>query len=267
MLDAAAFEGERRSPPADTHRTTPTLGDYLRVRRSPPRLASTPLFLLKTLFWGSLAALAWTHVAYPAAAVAAARLRPRPVRKGGELPTVSVIVAAHDEEAVIERRLENLLALDYPEEQLEIVVASDASTDATDELVERDRRPRAARPAPPLPARRQGRRPEPRRARDERRDRRVLRRERDLGAAGAAQSSSATSPTPTSRTSAGSSASSDADGTNREGAYWRYELERARGRVAARTPSPAATARSTPCAARTTSTSTRASATTSRSRT
>ena len=59
----------------------------------------------------------------------------------------------------------------------------------------------------------------------------------------------------------------DADGTNREGAYWRYELGAARGRVAARTRSPAATARSTPCAARTTSTSTPGSGTTSRSRT
>ena len=90
----------------------------------------------KTLFWGSLGALAWTHVAYPAAAALAARVRARPVRKGGETPRVSVIVAAHDEEDVIERRLENLLGLDYPEELVEVLVASDASADRTDELVE-----------------------------------------------------------------------------------------------------------------------------------
>jgi cellulose synthase/poly-beta-1,6-N-acetylglucosamine synthase-like glycosyltransferase len=47
-----------------------------------------------------------------------------------------VIVAAHDEEDVIARRLENLLALDYPAELVEIVVASDASTDRTDAIVE-----------------------------------------------------------------------------------------------------------------------------------
>jgi len=47
-----------------------------------------------------------------------------------------VIVAAHNEEGVIQRRLENLLALDYPPDKLEIVVASDASTDGTDERVE-----------------------------------------------------------------------------------------------------------------------------------
>ena len=47
-----------------------------------------------------------------------------------------MIVAAYNEETVIERRLENLLALDYPADRLEIVVTSDASDDRTDELVE-----------------------------------------------------------------------------------------------------------------------------------
>ena len=54
----------------------------------------------------------------------------------GAEPTVSVIVAAYNEESVIERRLDNLLALDYPADRLEVVVASDASTDRTNELVE-----------------------------------------------------------------------------------------------------------------------------------
>jgi cellulose synthase/poly-beta-1,6-N-acetylglucosamine synthase-like glycosyltransferase len=93
--------------------------------------------LSKAIFWSALGALAWTHVGYPAAVAGFARLRPWPVRKGGRRPNVSVIVAAHDEEAVIERRLQNLLALDYPAEKVEIVVASDASTDATDDIVAR----------------------------------------------------------------------------------------------------------------------------------
>ena len=92
--------------------------------------------LAKTLFWGSLGALAWTHVGYPVAAAALARLRPRPVRKEDLTPDVTVVVAAHDEEEVIGRRVENLLALDYPPERLAIVVASDGSTDRTDEIVE-----------------------------------------------------------------------------------------------------------------------------------
>ena len=93
--------------------------------------------MLKAVFWGSLGALAWTHAGYPLAAGALARVRERRVAKDPSWePTVTVIVAAHNEERVIERRLENLLALDYPAEKLELVVASDASSDATNELVE-----------------------------------------------------------------------------------------------------------------------------------
>jgi glycosyltransferase involved in cell wall biosynthesis len=90
----------------------------------------------RVVFWGGAAALAWTHVGYPLAAALGARLRPRPVRRDEILPSVALIVAAHDEEDVIERRVENLLVLDYPADKLEIVVASDASEDRTDELVE-----------------------------------------------------------------------------------------------------------------------------------
>jgi len=95
-----------------------------------------PVPSLKILFWGSVGALAWTHLGYPVAAEIAARVRPRPVRRDEEAePSVTVIVAAYNEEAVIERRLENLLALDYPPEKLDVVVASDASSDRTNELV------------------------------------------------------------------------------------------------------------------------------------
>src|SRR5262245_47586678 len=92
--------------------------------------------LARALFWGSLGALAWTHAGYPIFAAGLARLRPKPVRKGDVTPRVTVIVAAHDEEDVIARRVENLLALDYPHDLLEIVVASDASGDGTDRIVE-----------------------------------------------------------------------------------------------------------------------------------
>jgi cellulose synthase/poly-beta-1,6-N-acetylglucosamine synthase-like glycosyltransferase len=92
--------------------------------------------LLKGVFWGSAAALAWTHAGYPVAAAALARVRGRPVRREDMTPDVSVIVAARDEEAVIAERVENLLALDYPADRLRVVVASDGSTDRTDELVE-----------------------------------------------------------------------------------------------------------------------------------
>jgi len=87
------------------------------------------------LFWTSLATLAWTHALYPAVALAAARVRTKPIAVDeGWLPTVAVIVAAYNEEDSIERRIANLRELDYPAELLEIVVTSDASSDRTEEL-------------------------------------------------------------------------------------------------------------------------------------
>ena len=93
------------------------------------------MIALEAVFWAALGALVWTHAAYPLAAAGAARIRRRPVRGGDATPSVSVIVAAYNEEAVIGRRLENLLALDYPADRLDVVVVSDASHDRTDELV------------------------------------------------------------------------------------------------------------------------------------
>jgi cellulose synthase/poly-beta-1,6-N-acetylglucosamine synthase-like glycosyltransferase len=94
------------------------------------------MLALKIVFWGSLGALLWTHVGYPLAAALAARARRRRVVSSAIEPAVSVIVAAHNEEDVIERRVRNLLELDYPPDRLEVVVASDASADRTDEIVE-----------------------------------------------------------------------------------------------------------------------------------
>jgi cellulose synthase/poly-beta-1,6-N-acetylglucosamine synthase-like glycosyltransferase len=86
---------------------------------------------LVALFWTAHPALVYTFFGYPPMAWAIARLRPRPVRRAAIEPTVSVLIVAHHEAAVIATRIENCLALDYPPEQLEIVVASDGSTDAT----------------------------------------------------------------------------------------------------------------------------------------
>jgi len=86
------------------------------------------------LFWLSLGALVWTHAAYPAFAALIARVATRRVRKADIEPTVAVIIAAYDEESVIARRIENLLELDYPAEKLQIVVSSDASSDRTEEI-------------------------------------------------------------------------------------------------------------------------------------
>jgi cellulose synthase/poly-beta-1,6-N-acetylglucosamine synthase-like glycosyltransferase len=92
------------------------------------------VILLEILFWASLAALVWTHLAYPALAALLARIAPRRVHKAEIEPTIAVVIAAYNEESVIARRIENLLALDYPQDKLQIVVTSDASSDRTEEV-------------------------------------------------------------------------------------------------------------------------------------
>lgn len=93
--------------------------------------------LLAVIGWVALALILWTHVGYPLLAFLWARLLPRAVEQDEMEPFVALIIAAHNEADVIEAKLENALALDYPRERLRIVVASDASDDGTDELVER----------------------------------------------------------------------------------------------------------------------------------
>jgi cellulose synthase/poly-beta-1,6-N-acetylglucosamine synthase-like glycosyltransferase len=96
------------------------------------------VLLLQVVFWASVALLVYTHVGYPLLLRALVALRgsgPAPEAKSpAELPTVSLIVAAHDEEAVIERKVRDALALDYPRAKLELIVADDGSTDRTAEL-------------------------------------------------------------------------------------------------------------------------------------
>jgi biofilm PGA synthesis N-glycosyltransferase PgaC len=89
----------------------------------------------KSVFWSSAGLLFYTYAGYPAAIAALARLRARPPRTGDYEPSVSVVLAAGNEERVIARKLDNLLALDYPREKVQVIVASDGSTDGTDAVV------------------------------------------------------------------------------------------------------------------------------------
>lgn len=94
--------------------------------------------MLRGVMWGSLGLIVWAHAGYPLAAAAAARIkRYAPGRDPELLPEAALVVAAHDEEAVLEERLRNALELDYPRDRLEIVVASDGSTDGTVAVAER----------------------------------------------------------------------------------------------------------------------------------
>jgi cellulose synthase/poly-beta-1,6-N-acetylglucosamine synthase-like glycosyltransferase len=93
------------------------------------------MLVVEIVFWVTVGLLLYTHLGYPLLLAAIARLvRPAPSPRAGELPRVSLIVAAHDEEDVIEAKVHDALALDYPRELLELIVASDGSTDRTAEL-------------------------------------------------------------------------------------------------------------------------------------
>jgi len=89
------------------------------------------------VFWSSLTVLIYVYVAYPTLLVLWTRIWRRPVSKTPIEPTVCLFVAANDEEDVIEAKLFNALAVDYPPDRLEIVVASDGSIDRTEEVVDR----------------------------------------------------------------------------------------------------------------------------------
>src|ERR1044072_1080207 len=86
------------------------------------------------LFWASAAALLYAYAGYPVLVWVVARLRPRPVRRAAVEPTVTVLITAYNEERDLAGKLENTLALDYDPAKLDILVASDCSTDGTDEI-------------------------------------------------------------------------------------------------------------------------------------
>jgi cellulose synthase/poly-beta-1,6-N-acetylglucosamine synthase-like glycosyltransferase len=101
------------------------------------------------LFWLSAGAIVYTHLGYPLLLMALTRLTGRDRRRfqssrshsaqkpgndaAEELPTVSLIIPAYDEEEVIAGKVANALALDCPRDRLQVIVASDGSSDATAE--------------------------------------------------------------------------------------------------------------------------------------
>lgn len=89
---------------------------------------------MKVLFWIGLFGALYSYFLYPLLLLLLTRRR-QPQPPPARLPTMSLIVTAHNEAQRIRAKLENCLELDYPSERLEILVASDASTDGTDEVV------------------------------------------------------------------------------------------------------------------------------------
>ena len=92
--------------------------------------------MIQLAFWFSVCLVLYAYAGYPCALMAIALVRKRPVARAAITPRVSFIITAHNEDARIQEKLDNTLAQDYPREQLEIIVASDCSTDATDDIVQ-----------------------------------------------------------------------------------------------------------------------------------
>ena len=90
---------------------------------------------IEILFWFSVAALLYTYIGYAFLVVLMSKIAGRKVNAAAYTPKVSFIITAYNEERDLRSKLENTLSLDYPKDKLEIIVASDCSSDSTDEIV------------------------------------------------------------------------------------------------------------------------------------
>lgn len=90
---------------------------------------------MTTLFWWLLFLIVYCYFGYPFLLTCWAKIKPRSVQKSPLFPSVSVLISVCDEEDVIERKIQNLLSLDYPAEKIEILIGSDGSKDRTVALV------------------------------------------------------------------------------------------------------------------------------------
>lgn len=89
------------------------------------------MLVLKTIFWLSVFGLFYIYLGYPLLIWLLAMFRPRPVKKGECNEAVSVVIAAHNEESVISRKLGSLLASRSAHQIAEVLIGSDGSTDRT----------------------------------------------------------------------------------------------------------------------------------------
>jgi biofilm PGA synthesis N-glycosyltransferase PgaC len=90
---------------------------------------------MRITFWISVAVIAYTYAGYAGWLWLRSRWFPKPVKAAPYTPLVSIVMVVRNEAKVLDGKLRNLLALNYPRELIEIVVASDGSTDATNEIL------------------------------------------------------------------------------------------------------------------------------------
>jgi cellulose synthase/poly-beta-1,6-N-acetylglucosamine synthase-like glycosyltransferase len=91
--------------------------------------------MMKLVFWVCVTFIVYGYLGYPLFLSLLARIWPKPVRKGAYEPCIAIVLSVWNEEDVIERKIRNLLALDYPRGKTEIWIGSDGSTDKTNAIV------------------------------------------------------------------------------------------------------------------------------------
>jgi len=92
--------------------------------------------MIELLFFLALFLAVYPYLVYPLVLTALARVTARPTVRRDWTPKVSILIPAYNEEAVIEKKIENTLALDYPTESVEVLIGSDGSDDGTVAKVE-----------------------------------------------------------------------------------------------------------------------------------
>jgi cellulose synthase/poly-beta-1,6-N-acetylglucosamine synthase-like glycosyltransferase len=98
---------------------------------------------LEVLFWLSVFILFYSYVLYPITILIFARVFKNPIIKDENFfPSIGVLVPVHNEEGVIRKKIENIFAIDYPEDKLTIWIGSDCSTDATVKIITEMNNPR-----------------------------------------------------------------------------------------------------------------------------
>lgn len=97
---------------------------------------------MKLLFWVCASLISFAYAGYPIFLYLWAMWRPRRVRRASIFPSVTIVVAVHNEEENLPRKLLNLAALDYPSDLLEVIVVSDGSNDETNQILSAWRNPR-----------------------------------------------------------------------------------------------------------------------------
>ena len=103
-------------------------------------MSEQALFYIQVAFWLLLFLVVHCYLLFPMTLPFVSEIfkrRKSPEKGDPELPTVSILISAYNEEAVIERKIQNILELDYPKEKLEVLIGDDGSADKTAEIVAR----------------------------------------------------------------------------------------------------------------------------------